>query len=70
MQEKEHNQHSSVLQLSYYLNVKDPLMIPLIFIFLSCCDKAHDNKFGCKNSKPDHESQSVKSNPEYTKTRN
>ena len=27
--------------LSYYLNVTDPLIIPWIFIFLSC-EKAHE----------------------------
>ena len=32
---KEHNQHSSVLQLSYCSNVQDLLIISLIFIFLS-----------------------------------
>ena len=40
-------------QLSYYLNVTDPLIISLIFIFLSCREKAHDNKkFSHENSKP------------------
>ena len=47
----------SLLQLSYYLNVKDPLIIPLI-IFSSCCEKVHDNKeFSHENSKPHRESQ-------------
>ena len=33
-------------------NVTDPLIIPFIFTFLSCCKKAHDNKeFSDKNSK-------------------
>ena len=33
-----------------YLNVTDPLIIPSIFIFLSCREKAHDNKeFSCEN---------------------
>ena len=41
---KEHNQHISVLQVSHYLNVKDPLIIPLIFIILSCCEEAYDSK--------------------------
>ena len=54
--------NSSVLkvlrQLSYYLNVTDPLIIPMIQIFLSCHEEAHDNKeFGQENSKPPHESQ-------------
>ena len=32
-------------------------MIPMIFIFLSCHEKAHDNKeFICENSKPHRES--------------
>ena len=36
-----------------YLNVTDPLIIPMIFIFLFCCEKAHDNKeFNHENSKP------------------
>ena len=41
-------------------------MIPLSFIFLSCCQKAHDNnKFHREISKPRCESQIVvKSNPE------
>ena len=45
---KEHNQHGSVFkalrQLSYFVNVTDPLIIPMILIFLSCHEKAHDNK--------------------------
>ena len=44
-------------QLSYYLNLSDPLIIPLIFIFLSYHEKANDNKeFSRKNSKPRRES--------------
>ena len=44
--------------LPHYLNVADPTIIPMIFIFLSCCEKAHDEKeFGRENSKPCHESQ-------------
>ena len=36
--------------LSYYLNVTDPLIFLLIFSFLSCREKAHDNKeFSCEN---------------------
>ena len=59
---KEHNQQSVMIkvlwQLSYYLNVTDPLIIPLIFLLLSCREKAHDNKeFSHENSKPCHESQ-------------
>ena len=43
--------------LSYYLNVTDPLIIPMIFVFLSCREKAIDNKeFSCENSKPCRES--------------
>ena len=39
--------------LPHYLNVADPLIIPMIFIFLSCREKAHDEKeFGRENSKP------------------
>ena len=26
------------------MNIKDPMIIPMIFIFLSCCEKANDNK--------------------------
>ena len=57
---KEHNQHSSVSKvlrlLPHYLNVADPLIIPMI-IFLSC-EKAHDEKeFDHENSKPCCESQ-------------
>ena len=57
---KEHNQHSSVKcydNYSYYLDVTNPLIIPMIFIFLSCREKAHDNKEFCReNSKPRRES--------------
>ena len=56
-----HNQHNSVLkvlrQLSYYLYVAYPLTIPLIFIFLSCREMAHDSKeLTRENSKPRRES--------------
>ena len=56
---------------SYYLNVTDLdlLIIPLIFIFLSCHEKAHDNKvFSRENSEliMNHESQPVKSSPALT----
>ena len=45
-------------QLSYYLNVTDPLVIPIIFIFISFFEKAHDNKeFSREVSKPCCESQ-------------
>ena len=44
-------------QLSYYLNITGPLIIPFIFIFLSCREKALDNKeFSRENSKPLRES--------------
>ena len=40
---KEHNQHGSVFkalrQLSYFVNVTDPLIISMILIFLSCHEK-------------------------------
>ena len=69
--EKRNKQHSSVFKvwkwISYCLNGIDPLIIPLIFIFLPCCEKAHDNKeFSHENSKPLCESQwwLVKSNPD------
>ena len=59
---QENNQNSSVFTLfwllSYYLNITDSLIIPLIFIFFSCCENARNNKeFSCKNSKPCCESQ-------------
>ena len=35
------------------MNVTDSLIIPIIFIFLSCHEKANDNKeFSCENLKP------------------
>ena len=49
----------SIKIASFYLLVTDldPLIIPLIFIFLSCHEKAHDKKvFSHENSKPRHES--------------
>ena len=43
--------------LSYYSNVRDPLIISLIFGFLSCPGKAHDNKkFSRENLKSRRES--------------
>ena len=39
-------------------NPTHTFIIPLIFIFLSCREKAHDSKeFSCENSKPRCESQ-------------
>ena len=39
--------------LLYYLNVTDSSIIQLIFILLSCREKAYDNKeFSRENSKP------------------
>ena len=36
-----------------YLNVTDSLITAMVFIFLSCHEKAHDKKeFSCENSKP------------------
>ena len=47
---KEHNQNSSVFLLLSYLNVKDRLIIPFIFTFLFCREKAHDRKeFSCES---------------------
>ena len=49
-----------------YLNVINPLIIPMIFIFLSFCEKAHDNKNSVvkiQNLIVNHESWSVTSNP-------
>ena len=44
----------SVKITSYYLNVTNLLIILLIFIFLSCREKARDNKVFChENSRPD-----------------
>ena len=56
--------------MSYYLNVTDPLTIPLIFIFLSCCQKVHYNKEISREIQNlvIHESQPVKSNPETRET--
>ena len=54
---KEHNQHSSVKcydKYSYYLDVTNPLKIPMTFIF----EKGHDKReFCCENSKRCGESQ-------------
>ena len=68
---KEHNHHSLVFkvlrQLSNNLNVTDILIIPLIFFFLSCREKACDNKeFSLKtqNLIMNHKSQPIKLNPE------
>ena len=42
-----------VLRLLSNLNVADPFIIPMIFIFLSCLEKAHDEReFGRENSEP------------------
>ena len=58
---KEYNQHSSVKcydNYSYYLDVTNPLIISMIFTFLSYCEKSRDNKEFCReNSKPRRESQ-------------
>ena len=37
-----HNQHNSVLKVLRL--IADPLITPLIFIFLFCREKAHDSK--------------------------
>ena len=39
-----HTRVENLLKATDYLNVTDPLITPLSFIFLSCCEKAHDNK--------------------------
>ena len=55
---KEHKQPSSIFKvLRYlYLNVTDPLIIPLIFIFSSYREKTHDNKeFSREKLKPRRE---------------
>ena len=54
---KEHNQHSSVKcydNYSYYLDVTNPLKIPMIFIFEKGCDKkefCRENSKCCRESK-------------------
>ena len=54
MQEKERNQQLSVqsvmITFIFYLNVTDLLIVPLIFIFLPCCEKAHDNNKFCREN--------------------
>ena len=53
---------------SYYLNVTDPLINPLIFTSFCYCERVHDNKeFSHWNSKPrvmNPKSRAVKSNAE------
>ena len=45
------NVQSVMITFIFYLNVTDPLIIPLIF--LPCCEKAHySNKFCHENQKP------------------
>ena len=60
IQENESYQKFSVqsvmITFILYLNVTDPLIISLIFIFLPWREKAHDNKFCRENSKPRRES--------------
>ena len=52
-QSKQFTVQSVKVITSYYLNVTDPLIIPLIFIFLSYLEKAHDNKvFSHENLQP------------------
>ena len=47
-----------VRQLSYYLNVADPLINSLICVSLCYREKVHDNReFSRGNSKPHRESQ-------------
>ena len=56
---KEHNQHNkqNLVKIIYYFNITDALIIPMIFIFLPCREKAHDDEeFSRKNLKPCHES--------------
>ena len=54
-----------------YLSDTNPLVIPMIFIFLSCRKKAHDNKeFGREVSKLRCESRAVKKNPGVNKWQN
>ena len=48
---------NSRIRFEYYVNVTDPVIISLIFIFLLCHEKAHDNKeFSRENSKSRRES--------------
>ena len=57
---KEHYQYSPVKcydNYSYYLDVTNPLITPMIFIFLSCRENARDNKEFCReNSQPRRQS--------------
>ena len=51
-----------------YLNVTNPLIIRMIFIFLYFCKKPHDNKNSAVkilNLVVSHQSRPVKSNPSY-----
>ena len=41
---KKNTTNSSAFKLSYCLSVPVPMVIPLTFIFLSCHEKARDNK--------------------------
>ena len=46
--------------LPYCLNFTDPLIIPMNLLFLSCHEKADENKdFSRKTSKPNCESQTM-----------
>ena len=38
------NSLMKIVTLLTYSSVTDPLIIPMIFVFLTCCQKAHDNK--------------------------
>ena len=41
------------VKITFLLTVTDPLITPMLFIFLSCYEKAHDNKeFSLENPKP------------------
>ena len=59
---------SKVLRLrSHYLNVADPFIIPMIFIFLSCYEgliMRENSVMKIQNLVVNHESQPVKSNPD------
>ena len=43
-------QCSNIQFYFFYLNVTDPLIIPLVFIFLPCREKAHDSNEFCREN--------------------
>ena len=43
-------QCSNIQFYFFYLNGTDPLIIPLVFIFLPCREKAHDSNEFCREN--------------------